>query len=127
MMGKHWTTICQRALLVLVLAPATAAATGGLDCRHPSPDPIAAGRCIALSAHLGNCTACHVIAGTSADGNLGPALHDMRRLFPNKIALFAEIYDPTILAPRTAMPPFGKYHILTRGQIRKLVDFLWTL
>ncbi|MDA8390312.1 MAG: sulfur oxidation c-type cytochrome SoxX [Gammaproteobacteria bacterium] len=127
MMGKYWTAICQRALLALVLAPAPAAAMRGADGQNLPPSAIAEGRRIALSPRLGNCTACHAIAGTSADGNLGPALRDIRRLFPNKAALFAEIYDPTIMAPRTAMPPFGKYRILTSGQIQKLVDFLWTL
>ena len=61
------------------------------------------------------------------DGNIGPALRDLRTQFPNKQALFEQIYDPTMNDPHTAMPPFGKDHILTKTQIREVVDFLWTL
>ncbi len=120
---KHRVAVCCWALLSLA-AKAGAATMPG----HPglAGGTVIEGRAIALDPRLGNCTACHAIAGTSADGNLGPTLRGMHRLFPNKAALFAEIYDPTIAAPRTVMPPFGKYRILNRSQIQKLVDFLWT-
>ena len=124
MMWKDAATACLGILLVFAL-PATGAMRT-TSCQGRS-GPVAQGRCIAVSPRLGDCTACHAIAGTSADGTVGPALRDIRQVFPNKTALFAEIYDPTIMTPRTAMPPFGKYRILSRAQIHKLVDFLWTL
>lgn len=109
------------------LAWAAGRAPSARQCRAHPVNPITQGGCIVINRKLGNCMACHVIAGTTMDGNVGPALRDLRARFPNKAALFAQIYNPTIAQPDTAMPPFGKDRILTRAQIRKVVDFLWTL
>lgn len=114
-------------LLLAPLAMAAGRAPTAKECAAHPTDTAQKGGCIVINRALGNCMACHVIAGTTMDGNIGPALHDLRTQFPNKQALFEQIYDPTINNPHTAMPPFGKNHILTKTQIREVVDFLWTL
>ena len=114
-------------LLLAPLAMAAGRAPTPKECAAHPTNPAVKGGCIVINRALGNCMACHVIAGTTMDGNLGPALRDLRQRFPNKQALFEQIYDPTINDRYTAMPPFGKDHILTKAQIREVVDFLWTL
>ncbi|WP_297390306.1 sulfur oxidation c-type cytochrome SoxX [Acidiferrobacter sp.] len=114
-------------LLLAPLAMAAGRAPTPKECAAHPTNPAVKGGCIVINRALGNCMACHVIAGTTMDGNVGPALRDLSRRFPNKQALFEQIYDPTINDPYTAMPPFGKDHILTKAQIREVVDFLWTL
>lgn len=114
-------------LLLAPLAMAAGRAPTPKECAAHPTDPAIKGGCIVINRKLGNCMACHVIAGTTMDGNIGPALRNLRTRFPNKQALFEQVYDPTIAVPHTAMPPFGKDHILTKAQIREVVDFLWTL
>ncbi len=57
---------------VVLLAPLTAAAAdpGGL------PGDVAAGRALAFDRSMGNCLACHAIAGGDLPGNLGPPLQE---------------------------------------------------
>ncbi len=114
----------------VVLAP-TAMAAGRAptpkECAAHPTNPVVKGGCIVIDRKTGNCMACHVIAGTKMDGNIGPRLTNLRARFPNKAALYAQVYDAAINNPYTAMPPFGKDHILTKAQIREVVDFLWTL
>ncbi len=114
-------------LLLAPLAMAAGRAPTPKECAAHPANPAVKGGCLVIDRALGNCMACHVIAGTAMDGNVGPALRNLRQHFPNKQALFQQIYDPTIANPHTAMPPFGKDHILTKAQIREVVDFLWTL
>lgn len=114
-------------MLLAPLAMAAGRAPTPAQCAaHPTSAAVKGG-CIVINRALGNCMACHVIAGTTMDGNIGPELKNLRERFPNKDALFAQVYDPTINDPYTAMPPFGKDHILTKAQIRDVVAFLWTL
>ena len=75
----------------------------------------------------GNCLACHQIAGGTSPGNIGPALQNMRQMFPDRAALYAQIYDPAVLNPLTVMPPFGRHGILTEKEIHLIVDYLYTL
>lgn len=115
------------AVLFAPLAIAAGRAPTAQECAAHPTNPVVKGGCIVIDRKLGNCMACHVIAGTTMDGNIGPQLKDLRARFPNKAALFAQVYNPTMNDPHTAMPPFGKDHILTKAQIREVVDFLWTL
>ncbi len=75
----------------------------------------------------GNCLACHKVAGGVFPGNIGPALQNIRQLFPDRAALYAQIYDPTVINPLTVMPPFGRHGILTEKEINLIVDYLITL
>ena len=126
-------------IIGLALAPwvwARGVAPTAAECRAHPVNPVIRGGCIVIDRKTGNCVACHVIPGTHMDGNIGPSFAHFRRLFPDrrivhaqtiKRAIFNQIYDPAVLNPHTAMPPFGKNDILTKTEIREVVDFLWTL
>ena len=94
-------------------------------------DSVAEGKKIAFKRKgktgVGNCLACHVIAGGISPGNMGPPLTHMKARFPNREDLRARLYDPTTVNPISAMPPFGKHRILTEDEIEKVIDYLYTL
>ena len=92
-----------------------------------SAEQIAEGKNIAFDRKLGNCLACHAIAGGTLPGNIGPPLIAMKARFPDKSTMRAQIYDPTAVNPKTAMPPFGKHGILTDKQIDLVTEFIHTL
>ncbi len=85
------------------------------------------GKAIAFDRKLGNCLACHQIKGGNLPGNIGPPLVGMKQRYPDKAALRAQIWDPTVRNPNTIMPPFGRHHILTEKQIDKVVEFVDSL
>ncbi len=85
------------------------------------------GKKIAFHRTKGNCLACHKIAGGSLAGNIGPALVNMKARFADKAELRAKIYDATSSSPHTIMPPFGKHKILTKSELDKVVEFIYTL
>lgn len=76
---------------------------------------------------VGNCLACHAIAGGDSPGNMGPPLVLIKQRFPQRDLLRSRIYDATQFNPISAMPPFGKNRILTEGEIEYIIDFLYTL
>ena len=94
-------------------------------------DSVAEGKEIAFkrkgSSGVGNCLACHAIAGGESPGNMGPPLVAVQARFPNRDDLRARLYDSTEFNPISAMPPFGKHGILTEAEIEKVIDFLYTL
>ncbi len=85
------------------------------------------GKKIAFHRKKGNCLACHKIAGGSLEGNIGPALVNIKARFSNKEKLRAKIYDATVSSPNTIMPPFGKHKILSKSELDKVVEFIYTL
>jgi L-cysteine S-thiosulfotransferase len=99
------------------MAPATSA---------PAAAGAAAGEAVAFDRVKGNCLACHVIAGGSLAGSVGPALQNMKVLVPDRNQLYAIIYDEQARNPQTVMPLFGKNKILTPAEINDIVDFLYT-
>lgn len=112
-------------------APAPAAAVPGAPsddaCKANPQDPVTQGGCLVISQQKGNCVACHEVQGANLPGNVGPPLSSMKQRFPDKAKLRAQIWDPSVNNPRTAMPPFGKNHILTEDEIDKVVEFIYTL
>ena len=92
-----------------------------------SAEEIAEGKKLAFDRKLGNCLACHAIAGGTLPGNIGPPLVAMKARFPDKSVIRAQIYDPTATNPGTAMPPFGKHGILNDKQIDLITEFIHTL
>jgi len=104
-------------LAFLILPVAALAAT---------PAQIAAGETIVFSTSRGNCLACHVIAGGSQPGDVGPELKNVESMVPDRKELYAIIYDEEARNPQTIMPPFGKNDILTPQQINEVIDFLYT-
>lgn len=90
------------------------------------------GKKIATNRKKGNCMACHKIAGlkgksAESHGNIGPALVNVKARFPDKKKLHAQIYDAQSLNPNTIMPPFGKHKILSKDELDKVVEYIYTL
>jgi L-cysteine S-thiosulfotransferase len=85
-----------------------------------------AGELLAFDRGKGNCLTCHDIKGGDAPGNLGPALSDMKKRFPDRAELIAIIADEGKRNPQTVMPPFRRNLILTDEEIEAVVDFLYT-
>jgi sulfur-oxidizing protein SoxX len=100
-------------------APGVASAAGASDIEE--------GKKIAFHRKKGNCLACHKIAGGSLPGNIGPALVNMKARFPDKAKLRAKIFDATVTSPNTIMPPFGKHKILSKSELDKVVEFIYSL
>ena len=85
------------------------------------------GKDLAFDRAIGNCLACHMIAGGELPGNIGPPLIAMAARFPDKAKLKAQIYDARVANPTTIMIPFGPMGILNDEQLDKVVDFISTL
>lgn len=76
---------------------------------------------------IGNCLACHAIAGGESPGDMGPPLVLIQQRFPQRGMLRDRLYDPTVFNPISAMPPFGKHRILSEEEIEYVIDYLYTL
>jgi L-cysteine S-thiosulfotransferase len=87
----------------------------------------AEGQKLAFDRGKGNCLSCHEIKGGDLAGTIGPALKDIKRKYPDRNDLVAVLTDEPRRNPLTAMPPFGRNHILTEQEIDAMVDFLQTL
>ena len=85
------------------------------------------GKKIAFHKKKGNCLACHKIEGGTAPGNVGPALVNMKKRFPDKKEMRSQIWDATVRNSETMMPPFGRHKILSEEEIDKVVEFIHTL
>ncbi|WP_298357180.1 sulfur oxidation c-type cytochrome SoxX [Rhodoblastus sp.] len=108
-------------LLAIVLIAAAAAPLSA----HAGD--VAAGQKLALDRSKGNCLACHTIKGGDAPSSVGRKLVDMKRRFPNRadlVEILTDESDRNVIAP---MPAFGRNHVLTRDEIEKIIDFLYTL
>jgi sulfur-oxidizing protein SoxX len=92
-----------------------------------SADAISDGKKVAFDRKKGNCLACHMIAGGSLPGNIGPPLVAMKARFPDKAGLRAQIWDPTVANPNTIMPPFGKHQILNEKEVDLVTEFIYSL
>jgi len=92
-----------------------------------SADAAADGKKVAFDRKKGNCLACHMIAGGSLPGNIGPPLIAMKARFPDKSNLRAQIWDSTVANPNTIMPPFGKHKILTEKEVDLVTEFIYSL
>ena len=84
------------------------------------------GKKIAFNKKKGNCLACHAIKGGKLPGNIGPPLVDIKSRY-DQSALKAQITDARAVNPNTMMPPFGPHEILSKGEIEKVVEFIYTL
>jgi len=99
----------------------------GLTSANADEATIAEGKKIAFNRKKGNCLACHMIAGGSLPGNIGPPLVAMKARFPDKAKLRAQIWDSTVSNPNSIMPPFGKHNIVSEKEIDKITDFIHSL
>ena len=99
-----------------------------LICAAPVvADNIAEGKKLAFDRKKGNCLACHMIEDGELAGNNGPPLIAMKARFPQRDDLFNQIWDPTEKNPSSFMPPFGKHGVITKEEIEKIIDYLYTL
>ena len=85
------------------------------------------GKRLSFDRKMGNCLACHMIAGGVSPGDIGPPLIAMKARFPERAVLRAQIWDATVKNPNTIMPPFGRHQALTEEQIDQITDFIWSL
>ena len=90
-------------------------------------DNIEEGKKLTFDRKKGNCLACHMIDDGELAGNSGPPLIAMKARFPDKEVLFNQIWDPTKNNPNTFMPPFGKHGAITKDEINKIIEYLYTL
>lgn len=115
------TAVSVAALLgSLGLAPMSASAAEGASS-------VDKGKEVAFDRKLGNCLGCHAIAGGDLPGNIGPPLIAMKARYPERQALYDQIWDATKRNPHSLMPPFGRHKALTDQQISDITDFIWTL
>lgn len=119
----HFITAASAVAVLLgtmsVMVPAIASAANAKT--------IAQGKALVFSKKKGNCLACHKIVGGKLPGNIGPPLVAMKTRFPDKQKLFNQIYDARKNKANTIMPPFGAYGILSKDEIHKIVDYIYTL
>ena len=90
-------------------------------------DNVKEGKKLAFDRKKGNCLACHQIENGELAGNNGPPLIAMEARFPNRIDLFNQIWDATKNNPNSFMPPFGKHGVITKDEINKILEYLYTL
>ena len=90
-------------------------------------DVVSEGKKLTFDRQKGNCLACHAIEDGELAGNNGPPLIAMKARFPNKEDLFNQIWDPTAKNPNSYMPPFGKHGVITKEEINKIIEYLYTL
>ncbi|HVV40615.1 MAG TPA: sulfur oxidation c-type cytochrome SoxX [Nitrobacter sp.] len=114
---------------ITVAGPVVAAlvAWGAFAASAQAQSAAAEGQKIAFDRSKGNCLTCHQMKGGDLAGTIGPALTDIKSKYPNRADLVAIVSDETKRNPQTAMPPFGRNHILTDKEISAVVDFLQTL
>ena len=91
------------------------------------PEILAEGKAIAFDRKKGNCLACHMMDDGALPGNQGPPLLAMKQRFPDKEVLRAQIWDATVKNPQSMMPPFGKHGILSKDELDKVVEYVYSL
>ncbi|MGB3917048.1 sulfur oxidation c-type cytochrome SoxX [Thiothrix litoralis] len=117
--------VMSTAVSVLALGAGFSSAYAADDAKEAKKE--VTGKDLAFDRAIGNCLACHMIAGGELPGNIGPPLIAMAARFPDKAKLKAQIYDSRVANPNTIMIPFGPMGILNDEQLDKVVDFISTL
>lgn len=85
------------------------------------------GRAIAHDQEKGNCLACHRMPadpGAETGATLGPPLADIKRRYPDRAALRAQIWDASVKNPATIMPPYGRHRILSEAEIDLVTEYI---
>jgi sulfur-oxidizing protein SoxA len=87
------------------------------------------GRALFLARAKGPCSGCHLVPGDDVwpAGSVGPDLSTIGSRGLTDVHLYMQIYDPRVLFPQTAMPPWGVNKIFTPEEIVHLVAYLQTL
>ncbi|QKI90283.1 sulfur oxidation c-type cytochrome SoxX [Thiomicrorhabdus xiamenensis] len=95
----------------------------------PAASDIEEGKKLAFSRSKGNCLACHMAGDGAQPGNIGPALVAMKLRYPDKQKLYNKVWgtSDSMKVPNSMMPEFGLHGILSDDEIRKVVDYIYTL
>ena len=110
------------ALLIAASLPVTA-----VKAESKGSSRIEEGIELAFSRKKGNCLACHAIKDGVSPGNIAPPLIVMKSRFPDRQVLRDQIWDASKRNPDTTMPLFGRYEILSKDELEKVVDYIHTL
>ncbi|MBW4933099.1 sulfur oxidation c-type cytochrome SoxX [Marinobacter sp. F4206] len=116
----------RNALLAMSLTTLALGAAPGVVA-EPTQADIDRGKELAFSRKDGNCLACHQMDDGKLTGTIGPELADMKSRYPDRDMLFKRIWDETQFNPVTVMPPFGKHMIMSKDEINRVIDYLYTL
>lgn len=105
---------------------------GFLACLTISPSwaelsTVEKGKALTFDRKKGNCLSCHIIADGTLMGTTAPPLIQMQARFPDKDALYDQIWDARKRNPNTIMPPFGSHGMLSSEEVNAVVDYLYTL
>ncbi|MCW8933031.1 MAG: sulfur oxidation c-type cytochrome SoxX [Gammaproteobacteria bacterium] len=122
--SKGLLNLASAMLIGVSLSTSTALAA---DAGSNASKKIEEGKEIAFSRPKGNCLACHMIVGGASPGNIAPPLIGMKARFPDKEVLKSQISDASKRNPETSMPLFGRYEILTKDEVDKVVDYIYSL
>lgn len=85
---------------------------------------------LTFNSSKGNCLACHATPGVAkavTSTNLAPPLINMKERFPDRSALYAQVWDPMKFNADSFMPPFGKHKILSDEELEKVVSYIYGL
>jgi L-cysteine S-thiosulfotransferase len=85
------------------------------------------GKKLVFTRKKGNCLACHLVVGGASPGNIAPPLIAMKSRYPDKKILKDQIFDASKRNSETTMPLFGRYEILTKDELDKVVDYIYSL
>jgi len=107
------------AAAVLLLFPSLGQAASKAD--------IEKGKELAYDSNKGNCLACHMVGDGEFPGNFGPPMFQMKERYPERAALYEQLWDASAKNPKSMMPPFGKNGVLTEKEVNQIVDYLYTL
>ena len=87
------------------------------------------GRALFLDRAKGPCSGCHLVPGADVwpAGNVGPDLSTLGdRGLPDPY-LYQLLWDPRVVFPDTAMPPWGRNGVFTSEEVAHLLAYLQTL
>jgi sulfur-oxidizing protein SoxA len=87
------------------------------------------GRALFLNRQKGPCTGCHLVPGEDVwpAGSVGTDLSTIGDRKLTDAYLYQQIFDPRVIFPQTAMPPWGAQRVFTPEEIIHLVAYLQTL
>ncbi len=110
-----------------VLLISASLSTSAVMAKEEGSNAAEEGKNLAFTRKKGNCLACHMIIGGVSPGNIAPPLVAMQQRFPDKAVLKAQIYDASKNNSETMMPLFGRYEVLTKDELDKVVDYIYSL
>ncbi|BBP46502.1 sulfur oxidation c-type cytochrome SoxX [Thiosulfatimonas sediminis] len=118
--------------LLTALAISSAVMTAPVSVQaadKPAASDVEEGKKLAFSRSKGNCLACHMAGDGAQPGNIGPALIAMKLRYPDKQKLYNKVWGTpdAMKVPNSMMPEFGSHGILSDDEIRKIVDYIYTL